>query len=299
MKADPDIVYKALFRHYRPKKPIIAAVEGVAIAGGTEILQAMEIRVAGESARFGVSEARWSLYPMGGSAVRLPRQIPYTHAAEILLTGKHLSAREALACGLIGHVVPDGQALAKAREIAGVICANGPLSIEAITRTLHECDGMELDQALRHEWEYGQAVFASEDAKEGPLAFAQKREAELPAALVGHLPLREPERFELLRDVLARRRCRHLLVDFADHSVAIDVEGPALRERSRRLPPRRRREPSLPADPEQHVLGPERFGELGVLLGAVETDEEDGGVEGREGIGAVPQRGELLRASRR
>jgi enoyl-CoA hydratase len=175
MAEDPDLAYKALFRHYRPTKPIIAAVEGVAIAGGTEILQAMEIRVAGESARFGVSEARWSLYPLGGSAVRLPRQIPYTHAAEILLTGKHLSAREAQAVGLIGHVVPDGQALAKAREIADVICANGPLAVEAITRTLHETDGMELDQALRHELDYGRAVFASQDAKEGPLAFAQKR----------------------------------------------------------------------------------------------------------------------------
>jgi enoyl-CoA hydratase len=175
MKEDPDIVYKALFRHYRPTKPIIAAVEGVAIAGGTELLQAMEIRVAGESARFGVSEARWSLYPMGGSAVRLPKQIPYTHAAEILLTGKHLTAREALDVGLIGHVVPDGGALAKAKEIAEVVCENGPLSIVAITRTLHECDGMELDAALRHEWEYGNAVFASEDAKEGPKAFAEKR----------------------------------------------------------------------------------------------------------------------------
>src|SRR5262245_64996522 len=107
MAADPGIVYKALFRHYRPTKPIIAAVEGVAIAGGTEILQAMEIRVAGESARFGVSEARWSLYPMAGSAVRLPRQIPYTHAAEILLTAKHITAEEAARIGLIGHVVPD------------------------------------------------------------------------------------------------------------------------------------------------------------------------------------------------
>ncbi len=175
MAEDPDIVYKALFRHYRPTKPIIAAVEGVAIAGGTEILQAMEIRVAGESARFGVSEARWSLYPMAGSAVRLPRQIPYTHAAEILLTAKHLTAAEALQVGLIGHVVPDGSALDKAREIAAVVAANGPLSVEAITRTLHECDGMELDEALRHEWEYGQAVFRSDDAKEGPLAFAQKR----------------------------------------------------------------------------------------------------------------------------
>ena len=175
MAEDPDIVYKALFRHYRPTKPIVAAVEGVAIAGGTEILQAMEIRVAGESARFGVSEVRWSLYPMGGSAVRLPRQIPYTHAAEILLTGKHISAAEALEIGLIGHVVPDGQALEKALEIAGVVAANGPLASAAITRTLHECDGMELDEALRHEWDYGQAVFRSNDAKEGPKAFAEKR----------------------------------------------------------------------------------------------------------------------------
>ena len=175
MAEDPDLAYKALFRHYRPTKPIIAAVEGVAIAGGTEILQAMEIRVAGESARFGVSEARWSLYPMGGSAVRLPRQIPYTHAAEILLTGKHLTAAEALAAGLIGHVVPDGQALTKAREIAEVICANGPLAVEAITRTLHETDGMTLDEALHHEWDYGRAVFDSDDAKEGPKAFSEKR----------------------------------------------------------------------------------------------------------------------------
>jgi enoyl-CoA hydratase len=175
MAADPDLAYKALFRHYRPTKPIIAAVEGVAIAGGTEILQAMEIRVAGESARFGVSEARWSLYPMGGSAVRLPRQIPYTLAADILLTGRHIDAHEALRIGLVGYVVPDGQALAKAREIAEVICANGPLAVEAITRTLHETDGMELEQALRHEWDYGRAVFESADAKEGPLAFSQKR----------------------------------------------------------------------------------------------------------------------------
>ncbi|MEM7141744.1 MAG: crotonase/enoyl-CoA hydratase family protein [Actinomycetota bacterium] len=175
MADDPDIVYKALFRHYRPTKPIVAAVEGVAIAGGTELLQAMEIRVAGESARFGVSEARWSLYPMGGSAVRLPRQIPYTQAAEILLTGKHLQAPEAKDIGLIGHVVPDGEALAKAMEIAGVVAANGPLATAAITRTLHECDGMDLEDAIRHEWEYGQAVFASNDAKEGPKAFAEKR----------------------------------------------------------------------------------------------------------------------------
>jgi enoyl-CoA hydratase len=175
MAADPDLHWKALLRSYRPTKPIVAAVEGVAIAGGTEILQATEIRVAGESARFGVSEARWSLYPMGGSAVRLRRQIPFTHAAEILLTGKHLTAREALAIGLIGHVVPDGEALAKAREIAQVICGNGPLAVEAIVRTLHETDGMTEPEALAHEYDYGWKVFQSEDAREEPRAFKEKR----------------------------------------------------------------------------------------------------------------------------
>jgi enoyl-CoA hydratase len=175
MAADPELHWKALLRSYRPTKPIVAAVEGVAIAGGTEILQATEIRVAGESARFGVSEARWSLYPMGGSAVRLRRQIPYTHAAEILLTGKHLSAREALAIGLVGRVVADGQALAEARKIAGTICDNGPLAVEAIVRTLHETDGMTESEALAHEYDYGWKVFQSEDAREGPRAFKEKR----------------------------------------------------------------------------------------------------------------------------
>lgn len=175
MTEDPDLAYKALLRHYRPTKPIIAAVEGVAIAGGTEILQAMDIRVAGEGAKFGVSEARWSLYPMGGSAVRLRRQIPYTHAADILLTGKHISAQEALQIGLIGHVVPEGGALAKAKEIAATIAENGPLAVEAILRTLHETDGMTEEEALAHEFEYGMEVFRSDDAKEGPLAFSEKR----------------------------------------------------------------------------------------------------------------------------
>jgi len=175
MDEDKDLAFKALLRHYRPTKPIIAAVEGVAIAGGTEILQAMDIRVAGETARFGVSEARWSLYPMGGSAVRLRRQIPYTHAAEILLTGKHITAQEAHQIGLVGHVVPEGGALSKAKEIATTIAKNGPLAWEAILRTLHATDGMTEEEALAHEFDYGMEVFRSEAAKEGPLAFTEKR----------------------------------------------------------------------------------------------------------------------------
>jgi len=172
---DPGFIYRGLLKTYRPTKPIVAAVEGVAIAGGTEILQGTDIRVAGESARFGVSEARWSLYPMGGSAVRLARQISYTVAADILLTGKHVHAPEAKEIGLIGHVVPDGEALERSLEIAATIAANGPLAVEAITRTLHETQGMTEEEAFAHEAGYTSTIMSSEDAKEGPRAFAEKR----------------------------------------------------------------------------------------------------------------------------
>ena len=165
----------SLLKGRRLTKPLIAAVEGPAIAGGTEILQATDIRVAGESARFGVSEARWGLFPLGGSAVRLVRQIPYTLAADILLTGRHLKAPEALAIGLIGHVVPDGQALERAMEIAETVAANGPLAVRAILRTIRETEGMPEDDAFALEAKLGMAVFASDDAKEGPRAFAEKR----------------------------------------------------------------------------------------------------------------------------
>jgi enoyl-CoA hydratase len=177
LREDPGFIMRGLLKTYRPTKPVLAAVEGVAIAGGTEILQGTDIRVAAESARFGVSEARWSLYPMGGSAVRLQRQIPYTVAAEILLTGRHITASEARDTGLVGHVVPDGKALDKARELAAAIAANGPLAVEAILKTLHETAHMSEEDAFAHESAYTNAVMASEDAKEGPRAFAEKRAA--------------------------------------------------------------------------------------------------------------------------
>jgi enoyl-CoA hydratase len=174
---DPSVI-APLLKGRRLTKPLIAAVEGPAIAGGTEILQATDIRVAGRSAKFGVSEARWGLFPLGGSAVRLVRQIPYTVAADILLTGRHITAEEALAIGLIGHVVDDGQALPKALEIADMIAANGPLAVQAILRTIRETEGMAENEAFALETKLGMAVFASEDAKEGPRAFAQKRKPE-------------------------------------------------------------------------------------------------------------------------
>jgi len=174
---DLDVsVIEPLLKGRRLTKPLIAAVEGPAVAGGTEILQACDIRVAGASARFGVSEARWGLFPLGGSAVRLPRQIPYTVAADLLLTGRHITAAEALSVGLIGHVVPDGQALEAALEIAAVIAANGPVAVRAILRVIRETEGMAENEAFTLEAKVGMAVFASEDAKEGPRAFAEKRQ---------------------------------------------------------------------------------------------------------------------------
>jgi enoyl-CoA hydratase len=175
MKADPELHWKALLRHYHVKKPLIAAVEGYAVAGGSEILQATDIRVAGESATFGIFEAKRGLFPQGGSTVRLPRQIPYTIAMELLLTARAVSAHEAKEIGLIGHVVPDGKALDKALEIAAVIGANGPLAVEAIKRSVRATEARPEDEALEIELEIGWPIFSTEDAKEGTTAFAEKR----------------------------------------------------------------------------------------------------------------------------
>lgn len=168
-------VIKPLLKGFLLDKPLIAAVEGPAVAGGTEILQATDIRIAGESARFGVSEVRWGLYPLGGSVVRLRRQIPYAVAADLLLTGRHIRATEAHAIGLIGEVVPDGTALDRAREVAASIAANGPVAVQAVLRALRATEGVPESDAMRLDSEIGMAVFASDDAREGPLAFVQKR----------------------------------------------------------------------------------------------------------------------------
>jgi enoyl-CoA hydratase len=175
IKNEAGLAWKALLRHYRPTKPLIAAVEGYAVAGGTEILQAMEIRVAAETATLGIAEVRRGLFPLGGSTVRLRRQIPFTIAAEMLLTGRFVSAREAKEIGLIGHVVPEGQALAKAREIALQIAENGPLAVQAVLRSLRETEGLSETDGLERELEIGQPIFGTKDAMEGPRAFAEKR----------------------------------------------------------------------------------------------------------------------------
>ncbi|HEY9373358.1 crotonase/enoyl-CoA hydratase family protein [Streptomyces sp.] len=176
LKADPDLHWKAMLRHHRPRKPVIAAVEGYCVAGGTEILQGTDIRVAGESATFGLFEVRRGLFPIGGSTVRLPRQIPRTHALEILLTGRPYTAEEAARIGLIGQVVPDGTALERALEIADRINACGPLAVEAVKASVYETAELTETEGLASELKRGWPIFDTADAKEGARAFAEKRE---------------------------------------------------------------------------------------------------------------------------
>ncbi|MER5952003.1 crotonase/enoyl-CoA hydratase family protein [Streptomyces sp. NPDC001904] len=175
LKADPDLHWKAMLRHHRPRKPVIAAVEGYCVAGGTEILQGTDIRVAGESATFGLFEVKRGLFPIGGSTVRLPRQIARTHALEMLLSGRAYPAPEAAAIGLVGRVVPDGTALDAALGIAEQINACGPLAVEAVKASVYETAEMAESDGLAAELKRGWPIFDTADAKEGARAFAEKR----------------------------------------------------------------------------------------------------------------------------
>ena len=173
--SEPALIFGAWLKTYRPTKPVILAAEGFARAGGTEILQGTDIRVAGESAMFGVTEVQRGLFPMAGSAVRLRRQIGYAVAAEMLLAGEDLPAARAYELGLINHVVPDGEALKKAREIADRISANGPLAVKGILATLRATETLPEQEAFVIEQQQGMKVMSSEDAAEGPRAFLEKR----------------------------------------------------------------------------------------------------------------------------
>ena len=173
--ADATLGRRAMLRDWTPAKPVIAAVNGHAIAGGCEIVQGTDIRVASETARFGVQEVKWALYPLGGSSVRLPRQLPEAIAMELLLTGDLLDAATCLRYGFVNHVVPQEQVLAKAQEIAAKIAANGPLAVRAIKAGARAAMGLPEAEAMDVELKWGAPVFRTEDAVEGPRAFMEKR----------------------------------------------------------------------------------------------------------------------------
>ena len=154
-------------------KPIIAAVNGFCIAGGMEFLQGTDLRIAAEHATFGLGEVRWGIIPTGGSHVRLPRQIPWAMAMELLLTGQPIDAQRAYQIGLVNKVVPATELMPTALKLAETICRNGPLAVRTAKEIAVRSLGLEgsfvLEKAL------GARVMNSEDAKEGPRAFAEKR----------------------------------------------------------------------------------------------------------------------------
>lgn len=154
-------------------KPIIAAVNGVCIAGGMEFLQGMDIRIASENAIFGLGEVRWGVVPVGGTHIRLPQQIPWAVAMELLLTGSNIDAKRAYEIGLINKVVPADKLLEEAMAWADKICQNSPLAVrtakEIAVRALNNEPKFVLEKTM------ATRVFQSEDAKEGPRAFAEKR----------------------------------------------------------------------------------------------------------------------------
>ena len=159
-------------------KPIIAAVNGVCLAGGMEILQATDIRVAVEDATFSLAEVKWGLFPTAGSTVRLARQIPFAWAMEILLTGDPITADQALSIGLINRVVPRERLMEAAMAYAEKLANNGPLAVQAIKESVLRAYDVPTTQAYYLEAFLAQGVFLSEDAREGPRAFVEKRKPE-------------------------------------------------------------------------------------------------------------------------
>ena len=162
-------------RHFHDiYKPIIAAVNGICTAGGLEMLQGTDIRLASENARFGLGEVKWGIVPLGGTHVRLPRQIPWAVAMELLLTGDMIGAERAREVGLVNYVVPLEELHQRAFDLAVRLTKNGPLALRTAKESVVR--GMGLEAAFANDFYLSSRVFYSEDAKEGPAAFKEKRD---------------------------------------------------------------------------------------------------------------------------
>lgn len=159
-------------------KPVIAAVNGIAYAGGCEMVLACDIRIATTSAKFALPEAQRGIVPGGGSMVRLPRQIPYCLAMELMMTGRVFTAEEALAAGMINKVVAPDALLQETERMVESIVKSAPLSVQAIKRVALQTNGIPLAEAFAIETAASKAITQTEDAREGPRAFAEKRPAQ-------------------------------------------------------------------------------------------------------------------------
>jgi enoyl-CoA hydratase len=166
----------AVLRNVDLYKPVIAAVNGPCVAGGMEMLGGVDIRVATPNASFGVMEPKRGLFAGGGTTVRLPRQLAFPAAMEFLLTAERFPAERALELGLINEIVEEDRLLDAAFDWARRINANAPLAIQATKESVMRGLGVSLKEAYRVESQLAQQIFQSEDAKEGPRAFAEKRD---------------------------------------------------------------------------------------------------------------------------
>lgn len=153
--------------------PVIAAVNGLCVAGGLELMLGTDIRVASADAVFGLAEVKWGIVPGAGSHIRLPRQIPWAIAMEILLTGEPISAERAREVGLVNQVVAAGSALDAALAFARRIAANGPVAVRTAKRIA--VDSLDLSAGFQLEAEHTRSVLDSEDIREGLAAFAEGR----------------------------------------------------------------------------------------------------------------------------
>jgi enoyl-CoA hydratase/carnithine racemase len=174
----PRAPFGGITRDFECWKPIIAAINGYCLAGGLEIAASCDIRVAAEHAQFGVPEVTRGIIPGASGTQRLPRMLPKGIALELLITGARFDAEWALRYGLVNYVVPADQVLPKARELAQTICENGPLAVRAAKESALRGLELPLEEGLKQEIEFSRKVIATEDAREGPLAFAQKRKPE-------------------------------------------------------------------------------------------------------------------------
>jgi enoyl-CoA hydratase len=171
-----DAIHAVLHR-FPIFKPIIAAVNGLCVGGGMVLLGSTDIRVATTDARFAIMEPKRGLFAGGGTTVRFPRQMSWPHAMELLLTADMVSAERALAMGVLNQVVARPDLLDAAYDYAHRIAANAPLAVAATKRAALEGLELDIDAAYDNEERLSDTVFASEDAKEGPRAFAEKRAA--------------------------------------------------------------------------------------------------------------------------
>ena len=163
------------FTEQPPRKPVIAAVEGYALAGGTEIVLATDLVVAAKNAKFGIPEVKRGLVAAGGGLLRLPHRIPYQKALELALTGDNFTAEEAADWGFVNVLTEPGEALAGALALAERITKNGPLAVAATKEIIVKSTGWSEDEMWRNQSELIRPVFSSKDAIEGATAFAEKR----------------------------------------------------------------------------------------------------------------------------